>query len=55
MNARQSTFSSQAKIDVKTGPSMNLTFGGSMNYDNGTSYSRSGSLFNFSNPFCSIT
>ncbi len=49
MNARQSTFSSQAKIDVKTGPSMNLTFGGSMNYDNGTSYSRSGSLFNFSN------
>ncbi len=49
MNARQKTFSAQAKIDVKTGPSMNLTFGGSLNYDNGTSYSRTSSLFNFSN------
>ncbi len=49
MNARQKTFSAQAKIDVKTGPSMNLTFGGSLNFDNGTTYSRNGSLFNFTN------
>jgi len=49
MNARASTLSAQAKIDVNTGPSVNLTFGGSMYYDWGNQYSRSGSLFNFSN------
>ena len=49
MNARQTTISGQGKIDVKTGPSVNLTFGGSMNYDNGTSYSRSNALLNFAN------
>ena len=49
MNARQTTISGQGKIDVKTGPSVNLTFGGSMNYDRGTQYSRSNSLLNFSN------
>ncbi len=49
MNARQTTISGQGKIDVKTGPSMNLTFGGSMNYDSGTSYSRSNALLNFAN------
>ncbi len=49
MNARQTTVSGQGKIDVKTGPTVNLTFGGSMNYDSGTSYSRSNSLLNFSN------
>lgn len=49
MNARQTNISGQGKIDVKTGPSVNLTFGGSMNYSNGSNYSRSSSLLNFSN------
>ena len=49
MNARTRSFSAQGKIDVNTGPSVNLTFGGSMNYGSGSIYSRTGSLFNFSN------
>lgn len=49
MNARTSNVSAQGKIDVNTGPSVNLTFGGSYNYSWGSLYSRSGSLFNFSN------
>jgi len=49
MNARQTTLSASGKIDVKTGPSVNLTFGGSLNYDNGTNFSRSNSLLNFTN------
>ena len=49
MNARGTTVSAQAKIDVNTGPSVNLTFGGSMNYSYGSNYSYSGSLLNFTN------
>jgi hypothetical protein len=49
MNARSSDLSGQAKIDVKTGPSMNLTFGGSMNYSRGTNYDRNSALLNFTN------
>lgn len=49
MNARGTTVSAQAKIDVATGPNVNLTFGGSMNYSWGSSYSYSGSLLNFQN------
>lgn len=49
MNARSTSISGQAKIDVNTGPSVNLTFGGSMNYDYGNIYDRTGSLFNFQN------
>ena len=49
MNSQASTLSAQAKIDVNTGPSVNLTFGGSMYYDWGSQYSRNNSLFNFSN------
>jgi hypothetical protein len=49
MNARRSVFSAQAKIDVNTGPSVNLTFGGSMNYGSGSNYSYAGSLLNFEN------
>jgi hypothetical protein len=49
MNARSTTVSGQAKIDVNTGPSVNLTFGGSMNYAFGKNYSYGGSLLNFSN------
>lgn len=49
MNARTTVVSGQAKIDVRTGPSVNLTFGGSMNYNFGSNYSYSGSLLNFQN------
>ncbi len=49
MNARTSAFTSNAKIDVKTGPTINLTFGGTFNYNFGKDASRSGSLLNFTN------
>ncbi len=49
MNARQQNVAAQAKIDVNTGPNMNLSFGGSLNYRDGNAYSRSGSLFNWNN------
>lgn len=49
MNARTTVVSGQGKIDVNMGPSINLTFGGSLNYDWGKNYSYSGSLFNFAN------
>lgn len=49
MNARNTQISGQAKIDVATGPSVNLTFGGSMNYGFGSLYSYTGSLLNFQN------
>ena len=49
MNSRRTNISAQAKIDVATGPSVNLTFGGSMNYAWGSNYSYAGSLLNFSN------
>lgn len=49
MNARRTVVSGQGKIDVNTGPSMNLTFGGSLNYSSGNNYSYSGSLMNFTN------
>jgi hypothetical protein len=49
MNARSTVISGQAKIDVNTGPSTNLTFGGSLNYSRGSAYSYSGSLMNFAN------
>lgn len=49
MNAKSQTVSAQAKIDVNTGPSVNLSFGGSMNYFDRSLYSRSGALLNFQN------
>lgn len=49
MNTRNQNISGQFKIDVNTGPSVNLSFGGSMNYNNGNMYSRSGSLLNWNN------
>ncbi len=49
MNARSTNISGQAKFDVKTGPAVNLTFGGSMNYETGNRYSRANSLLNFAN------
>lgn len=49
MNARNTTISGQGKIDVNTGPTVNVQFGGSLNYFNGSGYSYSGSLLNFTN------
>jgi len=49
MNARSTSISAQGKIDVNTGPSVNLQFGGSLNYSNGSNYSYTGSLLNFTN------
>jgi hypothetical protein len=49
MNAGTSAFTSNAKIDVKTGPTINLTFGGTFNYNFGKQYSYTGSLLNFTN------
>lgn len=49
MNARRRSYSAAGKLDVNVGPSMNLTFGGSMNYRNSTNYSYAGSLMNFEN------
>lgn len=49
MNARRSTLSTSGKIDVNTGPTINLTFGGSLNYEYGSGYGRNSSLLNFSN------
>ncbi len=50
MNARTHVLSAQGKIDVNTGPSVNLSFGGSLNYGWGNNYSYAGSLMNFMNP-----
>lgn len=49
MNARRSSLSASAKIDVNTGPTINLTFGGSMNYSYGSNYDYTNSLLNFTN------
>ncbi len=49
MNARRTTISGAGKIDVNTGPTVNLTFGGSMNYNFGKNYSYANSLYNFEN------
>ena len=49
MNARSTSLSGQAKIDVNTGPSVNLKFGGSFSYNSGSNYSFASSLLNFQN------
>ncbi|MDX1652667.1 MAG: carboxypeptidase regulatory-like domain-containing protein [Brumimicrobium sp.] len=49
MNARRTVISSAGKIDVNTGPTVNLTFGGSLNYSYGKAYSYANSLYNFEN------
>lgn len=49
MNARNATLSASGKIDVNTGPTVNLTFGGSLNYNNGSNYDYNSSLLNFTN------
>ena len=35
------------KIDVRTGPTVNLTFGGQFNYNKGRGYNHRGSMFNY--------
>src|SRR5210317_223205 len=35
------------KIDVRTGPTVNLTFGGQYNYNNGSGYNYNSSMFNY--------
>lgn len=49
MNARGRNISAAGKIDVNAGPSVNLTFGGSMAYNTGRGYSYNNSLMNFTN------
>lgn len=49
MNTRNTNLSAQGKVDVNTGPSVNLSFGGSLNYSFGSQYSYRGSLLNFQN------
>ena len=49
MNARKTVVSASGKIDVRTGPTINLTFGGSLNYSFGKQYSYANSLLNFTN------
>lgn len=49
MNARNQNLTAAGKIDVNAGPSVNLTFGGSMAYNNGAGYSFGNSLLNFTN------
>jgi hypothetical protein len=49
MNARRTTVTAAGKLDVNTGPTVNLTFGGSMNYNGGKAYSYGNSLYNFEN------
>ena len=49
MNARSTSLSGQAKIDVNAGANINLKFGGSFSYNSGPGYSYTGSLLNFQN------
>tara|TARA_B100000508_G_scaffold141095_1_gene146739 strand:+ start:11455 stop:15204 length:3750 start_codon:yes stop_codon:yes gene_type:complete len=49
MNARRTNITAAGKLDVNTGPTVNLTFGGSMNYNAGKAYSYGNSLYNFEN------
>ena len=49
MNTRARSMTASGKIDVNVGPTMNLTFGGSMNYRQSNIYSYASSLMNFEN------
>ena len=49
MNSRSTALSLNGKIDVRTGPSVNLTFGGTVNYNLSKLNSRQSSLLNFAN------
>jgi len=49
MNARSRSASASGKIDVNAGPNINLTFGGTFAWSQGSLYNYSGSLMNFEN------
>jgi outer membrane receptor protein involved in Fe transport len=49
MNARSRSASAAGKIDVNAGPNINLTFGGSFAWSQGSQYNYAGSLMNFEN------
>lgn len=49
MNARSRSASAAGKIDVNAGPNVNLAFGGSFAWSQGTGYSYANSLMNFDN------
>ena len=49
MNARNRSASAAGKIDVNAGSNINLTFGGSLAWSQGSLYNYSGSLMNFDN------
>lgn len=49
MNAQRYVYTASGKIDVNTGPKTNLTFGGSLNGNNGKSFNYVNSLYNFDN------
>jgi outer membrane receptor protein involved in Fe transport len=47
MNTSGTSANFSAKLDVKTGPSINLSFGGNYNYANNRQFSFANSLFNY--------
>jgi hypothetical protein len=47
LNTSNSSANFSAKLDVKTGPTINLSFGGSYNYSNSRDYSFANSLYNY--------
>jgi len=49
VNAQTQGVNAAGKIDVKTSENINLTFGGSINYGSGTSWSMANTLFNSDN------
>lgn len=49
VNAASRGVNLSAKFDVRTTPNTNLSFGGSINYENNIAYVHSNSLFNFNN------
>ena len=48
-NVRDRGFKVSGKFDVRTGPNVNLTFGGNMDYQNFRRYNWGNSLFNYKN------
>ncbi|MBK9628571.1 MAG: TonB-dependent receptor [Flavobacteriales bacterium] len=50
-NAGRTTYLASGKIDITTTPTINLTVGGSMDYDNRQSFNRNNSLLNAENNY----
>lgn len=49
LNTENLNFNLSAKIDIRTTPTINLSVGGSLNYNNYNAYNFAGSLFNYNN------